>query len=166
MPVEATRIDPPTFQRLFRHHAGGVVVVTLDSGSGPVGFTATSLSSVSLDPPLLSFAIDRASSSWPHLRAAETIVVNFLGHDQQDLARRFATSGIDRFAQPLAWTRRPSGEPVLEHARRWLHARVRDRYPAGDHHLVVAEVLEVQIDGDDALVYHGGTFRPVGASDA
>jgi flavin reductase (DIM6/NTAB) family NADH-FMN oxidoreductase RutF len=165
MPIEAARIDPAAFQRLFRHHAGGVVVVTLDAGAGPTGFTVTSLSSVSLHPPLVSFAVDQSSSSWPHLSAAETIVVNFLGNDQQDLARRFATSGIDRFAPPVAWTRRSSGEPVLQHARRWLRARVSNLYPAGDHRLVVAEIIEVTIVGHDALVYHGGTFHPIGAVD-
>jgi flavin reductase (DIM6/NTAB) family NADH-FMN oxidoreductase RutF len=165
MPVEATQVDPVTFQRLFRHHPGGVVVVTLDAGSGPIGFTATSLSSVSRNPPLVSFAIDQSSSSWPHLSAANTLVVNFLGHDQRELARRFATSGIDRFGHPVAWSLRPGGEPVLDDARRWLHARVRNLYPAGDHHLVVAEILEVAIAGEDSLVYHGGEFHPIGASD-
>jgi flavin reductase (DIM6/NTAB) family NADH-FMN oxidoreductase RutF len=133
MPLEASLIDPTRFRELFGRHAGGVVVITLDAGAGPAGFTATSLSSVSLHPPLVAFAVSGTSSSWPHLRTAGTIVVNFLGHDHDDLARRFATSGVDRFAAPLEWRRLDGGEPVLGAARRWLRGSVRDRIPVGDH---------------------------------
>lgn len=153
------------FRTTFRHHAGGVVVITLDAGAGPVGFTATSLASVSLTPPLISFAIGRQTSSWPHLCATDSVVVNFLSHDQGDIAATFATSNIDRFAPPLQWYRLATGEPVLTSSRRWLRCAIDQRVSVGDHELVVAEI--VAAGGTDrsvpsSLVYHGGRFHPVG----
>jgi flavin reductase (DIM6/NTAB) family NADH-FMN oxidoreductase RutF len=162
-------VDGETFRNLFRGHAGGVVVITLDDGTGPAGFTATSLISLSLQPPMVSFAVSRHSSCWPRLRTARSVVVNFLTHDQDDLARTFAAPGIDRFAAPLAWRRLGTGEPVLSQARRWLRGNVRRRIPVGDHDLIVAEITDVYVDsvGDrgpsrSALVYHNGDYHSVG----
>ena len=70
----------------------------------PVGFTATSVISVSADPPLLAFSVDSASSAWRALADAETLVVNFLTAAQVEVSARFATSGIDRFAT-TEWSR-------------------------------------------------------------
>lgn len=164
MPAPALATPASLFRDLFRHHAGGVVVVTLDSARGPAGFTATSLASVSLDPPLATVAIANTSSTWPKLRTASSVVVNFLGHGHHELAGRFATSGIDRFAPPTAWHRLDSGEPVLDDARRWLRASIRDLIPVGDHHIVVlgVEQIEVSDDAVSALVYHRGTYHPIG----
>lgn len=114
VPSYAPVYAPDRFKQVFRRYPAGVVVVTADSGRGPVGFTATSLTSLSLDPPLVSYGIGVAASSWPHVEAAASTVVNFLGADQESLARTFATSGIDRFAAPTAWRRLPEGEPVLD----------------------------------------------------
>lgn len=164
MPVSVLPIDAASFRSLFRQHAGGVVVVTLDNGTGPVGFTATSLASVSIDPPMATIAISNTSSTWPRLCTADSVVVNFLDHDQSELAGRFATHGIDRFASPTRWHRLGSAEPVLDDARRWMRAAVRDRIPVGDHHVVVLEMLEVEVTGDtgSALVYHRGNYHPIG----
>lgn len=164
MPTSVLPTDAAAFRSLFRQHAGGVVVVTLDAGNGPAGFTATSLASVSIDPPMATVAISNTSSTWPHLRATGTVVVNFLDHDQPELAGRFATSGIDRFAPPTRWHRLPTDEPVLDDARRWMRASVHDRIPVGDHHVVVLEVLEIESvdDAGSALVYHRGSYHPIG----
>jgi flavin reductase (DIM6/NTAB) family NADH-FMN oxidoreductase RutF len=167
MPAAALATPASLFRDLFRHHAGGVVVVTLDDGGTPAGFTATSLSSVSLDPPLATVAIGNTSSTWPKLRLATSVVVNFLGHRDHELAGRFATSGIDRFAPPTTWHRLDSGEPVLDNARRWLRASIRDRIPVGDHHLVVLAVEQIEVDADagTALVYHRGAYHAIGHLD-
>ena len=149
------------FRQLFRRYPAGVVVITLDAGAGPVGFTATSLASVSAAPPLISFGISTGSSSWPHLRAATDVVVNFLAAQQESLARRFATSGIDRF-DATNWSR-VAGVPVLDGTAGWLRARVRELLPTGDHHLVLAEVEDDHLAGaPSALIYHDGGYRAVG----
>lgn len=152
--------SPGRLRQLFRTHPAGVVVVTADAGRGPVGFTATSFTSVSLHPPLVSFAVATQGSSWPHLRDAETAVVNLLGDDQESLARRFATSGVDRFAAPTRWRRLADGEPVLEDSRGWLRVRVVDLVAAGDHRVVLARLEESSLrDGHRPLVYHDGRYR-------
>lgn len=167
-PAGAAVIDLDDYRQVFRRHPAGVCVVTVDAGSGPVGFTATSLSSLSLEPPLVSFAIDATASSWPAVRDATTLVLNLLGVEQEDDARRFATSGIDRFASPTRWARLPTGEPVLQRAPVQLRCQVFERLSIGDHHIVVALALEAIRSGDahDPLLYVDGTFRGLPAVDA
>ncbi|NWF25680.1 flavin reductase family protein [Streptomyces sp. PKU-EA00015] len=143
----------------FRQHAAGVAVITAQ-GERPVGFTATSLTSVAADPPLISFGVGTGSSSWPVVAEAEYVGVHILGEHQQELAATFARSGADRFALPTCWRTGPEGVPVLEGVVAWLVARVVARVPAGDHRLVIAEV----VTGDPAgggrpLLYHQGRFK-------
>ena len=100
---EADRPAPPgLFRSIFRQHAAGVAVITA-TGERPVGFTATSLNSVSAEPPLISFGVGTSSSSWPVIAEADHIGVHILGDHQQELAATFARSGADRFAAPTAW---------------------------------------------------------------
>jgi flavin reductase (DIM6/NTAB) family NADH-FMN oxidoreductase RutF len=164
MSVDAIALDPARFRELFRRHAAGVVVITLDAGAGPAGFTATSFASVSLHPPLAVFAISTTASTWPQVRSASSVVVNLLGSDGADTAIRFATSGIDRFAEPTRWRRLPTGEPVLDEAAHWLRARVTELIPVGDHVLAVVAVDEISVGPDvPALAYHRGAYHPVGS---
>ncbi|MEV7492472.1 flavin reductase family protein [Streptomyces anulatus] len=160
VPSYAAVYAPDRFKQVFRRYPAGVVVVTADSGRGPVGFTATSLTSLSLDPPLVSYGIGVAASSWPHVEAAASTVVNFLGADQESLARTFATSGIDRFAAPTAWRRLPEGEPVLDGVAGWLRLETERIVPAGDHRIVIARVTESWLDEERApLLFHDGAYH-------
>ncbi|KPL29487.1 flavin reductase family protein [Streptomyces anulatus] len=160
VPSYAPVYAPDRFKQVFRRYPAGVVVVTADSGRGPVGFTATSLTSLSLDPPLVSYGIGVAASSWPHVEAAASTVVNFLGADQESLARTFATSGIDRFAAPTAWRRLPEGEPVLDGVAGWLRLETERIVPAGDHRIVIARVTDSWLDEDRApLLFHDGAYH-------
>ncbi|MFD8713255.1 flavin reductase family protein [Streptomyces anulatus] len=160
VPSYAPVYAPDRFKQVFRRYPAGVVVVTADSGRGPVGFTATSLTSLSLDPPLVSYGIGVVASSWPHVEAAASTVVNFLGADQESLARTFATSGIDRFAAPTAWRRLPEGEPVLDGVAGWLRLETERIVPAGDHRIVIARVTESWLDEDRApLLFHDGAYH-------
>ena len=105
-----TSLPPQSFKDLFRGHPGGVAVITADAGDGPVALTATSVSSVSADPPLLTFSISALSSASTTLQRADTVVVHLLDADDLDLARLCATSGLDRFADRAAWSRLATGE--------------------------------------------------------
>lgn len=164
--IEAEHIETPagvapeSFRSLFRAHPAGVTVVCADAGAGPAGFTATSLTSVSIDPPLVSFAIATGSSAWPAVRDAASLTVNFLDSGQHEIATRFATSGIDRFGGPTLWSRLETGEPVLDNAPSFLRAVVTDRIEAGDHHVVLALVVDAETGGGehDPLVYHAGGY--------
>ncbi|HEY0252196.1 MAG TPA: flavin reductase family protein, partial [Kofleriaceae bacterium] len=104
------------FKLAFRNHPAGVAVITADAGDGPVGLTATSVFSVSAEPPLLVFSISGSSSSAPTIGRADTVVVHLLGADQLGIAKLFATSGVDRFADASSWGRLPTGEPFLPSA--------------------------------------------------
>ncbi|MFF3500391.1 flavin reductase family protein [Streptomyces sp. NPDC003247] len=151
--------SPDLLRSVFRRHAAGVAVITASGGTGPVGFTATSLTSVSAQPPLLSFGVGTGASSWPALSDADHVGVHILGEHQQELAATFARSGADRFGAPTAWQEGPEGVPVLDDVLAWLVCRVVARVPAGDHRIVLAEVVH----GDPAgagrpLLYHQGRF--------
>ncbi|MEU5783435.1 flavin reductase family protein [Micromonospora lupini] len=150
-------IDSDTFRALLRRQAASVTVITA-AGDPPVGFTATSFTSVSLRPPLVSFCLARSSSSWPTVAGAEHVAVHLLGADQREVARTFATSGIDRFAAHSGWRPGPYGVPLLDEPVAWLLCRVTERVLAGDHAIVLAEPV-TSGHGDGApLLYHMGRY--------
>jgi flavin reductase (DIM6/NTAB) family NADH-FMN oxidoreductase RutF len=154
-------VDSALFRRALGRHAAGVVVVT---GPGPVGLTATSLTSVSLDPPLVSFCVARDSTTWPDLRQAEFFAVNVLAGDQAAVARRFADRGIDRFGSPTRWRPGPYEVPILRGVVAHLLCEPYDTIALGDHWLVVGLVIgsELGESGDPLLYHHGryGAFDP------
>jgi flavin reductase (DIM6/NTAB) family NADH-FMN oxidoreductase RutF len=158
-PIPATpdTFDADRFRGLLRRQASTVTVVTAP-GPAPAGFTATSFTSVSLHPPLVSFCLNRDSSSWPVVARAGHVAVHLLGAHQADVARRFATSGIDRFAGPTAWRDGPYGVPVLDGALAWLLCRVVERVTAGDHVVVLAEPLQGGHTEGAPLLYHDGRY--------
>lgn len=151
--------SPDLLRSVFRRHAAGVAVITAHGASGPVGFTATSLTSVSAEPPMLSFGIGTGASSWPAISAAGHVGVHILGEHQQELAATFARSGADRFGPATAWREGPEGVPVLDDVQAWLVCRVAARVPAGDHRIVLAEVVLGDSSGPGRpLLYHQGRF--------
>lgn len=153
--AEQPASEAEILRRTLRRHAAGVTVVTVP---GPAGFTATSFTSVSLEPPLVSFYLGRTASTVEAVRAADRFAVHVLGPQNAALAGQFARSGIDRFAG-VPWTAADDGLPVLDEAPSWLTARVTLRQPVGDHLLVVGQVDGGGGDGSAAgLVYHAGAF--------
>jgi flavin reductase (DIM6/NTAB) family NADH-FMN oxidoreductase RutF len=155
---------PDLFRTLLRRHAAGVVVVTA-AGERPVGFTATSFTSVSLAPPLVSFCLNRESSSWPTISRARHVAVHLLGAGQEHLARTFAERGVDRFAPPTRWHTGRHGTPILTQAPTLLVCQIVDRILAGDHAIVLAELVEgSHIDeANEPLLYHMGRYRQTAA---
>ncbi|MET9896780.1 flavin reductase family protein [Streptomyces sp. NPDC006465] len=153
-------VPPERFRSAFRAHPAGVAVITVPGSPRPAGFTATSLVSLSLTPPLVCFSIAATASSWAAVRDATTAVAHLLAADQEDIARRFATSGIDRFAAPTRYRLLPGGTPLLDEVGTWLLLSLESLIPAGDHHLVTARVRHVTTTGDHRpLLYHDGTYR-------
>lgn len=142
-------------RRTLRRHAAGVTVITVP---GPAGFTATSFTSVSLRPPLVSFCLGLGASTAPAVREADRFAVHLLGTQNAEVAGQFARSGVDRF-QSIAWTEHEDGLPVLDDVPAWLTARVTLRQSVGDHLLVVGEVETGAVRQDaTALVHHDGAF--------
>ncbi|MGW1195824.1 flavin reductase family protein [Streptomyces sp. NPDC002536] len=150
---------PGLLRSVFRRHAAGVAVITAH-GPRPAGFTATSLTSVAAEPPLVSFGVGTGSSSWPVIADAEHVGVHILGEHQSELAATFARSGADRFAPPTRWRTGPHGVPLLEGVLAWMVCRVVARVPAGDHRVVLAEAVAGDPTGDGRpLLYHQGRFN-------
>lgn len=161
--ADAADFDSTVFRSVFRRHATGVAVVTA-AGARPVGFTATSLTSVAADPPLLSFGVSSVSSSWPVIAEAEHVGVHILGEHQRELATTFARSGADRFGPPTDWCSGPHGVPLLADVPAWLVCRVVARVPAADHHIVVAQAVAGDPDGPGRpLLYHQGRYTVLGS---
>lgn len=159
------------FKAAFRNHPGGVAVLTADSGTGPIGLTATSVASVSANPPILMFSVSGQSSTGPAMTKAASVVVHLLGEQEVELAKTFATSGIDRFADPTSWSRLATGEPYLLAATTWLRGTVVNQMEAGDSTIIVLEIQEVKLpdSGEDTvtpgpLVYHNRTWHTLNDS--
>ncbi|MEV0005743.1 flavin reductase family protein [Micromonospora sp. NPDC050980] len=165
--VELRPVDVDSLRGLLRRQASGVTVVTAPGLHGgrrrptlpPAGFTATSFTSVSLDPPLVSVCLGRASSSWPTVAHAEHVAVHLLAFDQQEIAQIFATSGIDRFTAHPGWTTGPFGVPLIGDALAVLLCRVVRRIEAGDHTIVLGEPLALGAGEDgDPLLHHRARY--------
>ena len=157
------------FKAVFRGHPGGVAVITADDGTGPVALTATSVSSVSADPPLLVFSVSAQSSSARALAAADTVVVHLLDAQDLPLARLGATSGVDRFADTDSWSRLVTGEPVYHGVRAWIRGAVVNRMDAGGSTIFAVHALQSSLSRDpavgeagDTLVYHNRTWHRLG----
>jgi flavin reductase (DIM6/NTAB) family NADH-FMN oxidoreductase RutF len=153
-------VEPALFRSLLRRHAAAVVVVTAP-GEPPAGFTATSFTSVSIDPPLVSFCLASTASTWPAVARADVVAVHVLAHGQEGVARTFAASGIDRFAAHGAWRPGPGGVPLLDGVLARMVCRVTQRVPAGDHTIVLASPQTGHHHLDESatpLVYHAGEY--------
>nr|WP_227999359.1 flavin reductase family protein [Nocardia australiensis] len=150
----------------MRHYPAGVTIITLSSPNGPVGFTATSFASLSLEPPLVSFNIAHTSSSITALLDADSVVIHFLGEHQQHLAQRFARTAEERFVDRSLWTTLDTDEPVLHGTPIWVRATLQQLIPIGDHTLTVGLVTRVHDNTDETpiaaplLYYKGHYHRP------
>jgi len=168
-PARFDGVTPEQFKAAFRNHPAGVAVITADAGDGPVALTATSVFSVSAEPPLLVFSISDLSSSTPTIRKADTVVVHLLGADQLDIAKLGATSGIDRFADTSIWKRLPTGEPYFPAVLAWIRGRIISKMEAGGSTVVAVQALETSAPPADdpaadastahPLVYHNRTWH-------
>jgi len=157
------------FRDAFRHHPTGVAVVTARDGAGvPVGLTASSVASVTLTPPALVLSISHRSSAAPALLAAGSFLVHLLEARNVELARRFATSGADRFGPATRWTPLATGEPWLPDAPTALRCRPLTRTVVGDATVVVAEVVGVRSSGraGPPLVHHDRAYHVLGPGTA
>lgn len=152
--------DPRTLRDALGCFATGVTVVTcLDSAGAPVGLTANSFTSVSLDPPLLLVCIGKTAASAAAMLGASHFAVNVLQTGQQPASIRFATRHEDRFG-PNDWSAGEYGAPVLDQSLGVFECAVHAVHDAGDHHLLVGRVVKAKFDGGlDPLLYFRGSYR-------
>ena len=146
------------FRAAFRRYPTGVAIVSAAAPGGPVGLTASSVASVSADPPALSFSVMGTRSARAVL-AAPGFVVNLLGAGHARLAGDFARTGRPRFTPEQGWDVLPTGEPVLAGALAALRCAPLHLVPVGDATVVVASVLEVLLGPPgDWLIHHNRQF--------
>src|SRR5579863_719062 len=152
--------DSEHFREVLGRLPTGVVVVTGGDTEHPSGLVCGSFMSVSLDPPLVAVAPAKSSTSWPAIATAGMFCANVLAEGQEELARRFAASGGDKF-DGIGWRPAPAtGAPLLDGISAWIDCRIYNQIEAGDHWLVLGEVLELSVQRDGgALVFHGGAFH-------
>jgi flavin reductase (DIM6/NTAB) family NADH-FMN oxidoreductase RutF len=149
------------YRAAMRHHAKGVAIITTGL-QAPVGFCATSLASVSLEPPILAFTVGRGSASWPAVQAAKYVLVHLLAGDQADLAHRFGQRGAPRFGPDTRWHRDAFGLPVLEDVLACMVATPISHLPVGDHALVIGHVIASwHAPGSSPLIHVSGQFVPL-----
>jgi flavin reductase (DIM6/NTAB) family NADH-FMN oxidoreductase RutF len=136
------------FRTVLGHFATGVAVVTAVAEGVPVGMTIQSFCSLSLDPPLILLCPGLSSTSWPKIAAVGHLCVNLLSEGQGDIARQFARSGADKYAE-VAWAASAdTGSPMIEGALAWIDCRVEGTHPGGDHSIVVCRVLDLAARAD------------------
>jgi flavin reductase (DIM6/NTAB) family NADH-FMN oxidoreductase RutF len=153
-----TVIDPAGFRKLCGRFATGVTIVTTFSDADlPTGMTVSSFTSVSLDPPLVSVAIDHAASAFATLDGADRFTINILAEGQEDLSRRFAAILPDRF-EGVGWHRNARGDLLLDGALAHLCCDRHGAVVAGDHTILIGRVIggEAMEHGRPLLYYRGG----------
>jgi len=139
--------------------ATGVTIITTRDGAGqPFGLTANAVTSLSLDPPLLLICIDKKAETYPHFLDSGCFVVNILAGDQEELSRRFAKSGGDKFAG-LPHSRNQAGVPILEGTLAHLECVIVETHEGGDHVIHVGRVEHAEARGGKPLCFFQGKYR-------
>lgn len=139
----------------------GVTVVTTCKDDGtPLGFTANSFASVSLDPALLLVSIAKTSSNYHNFANASHFAINILAEEQKDVSNTFARPSDDRFAD-LAWTKSACQNPLIDQVSAWFDCVTYQIVDAGDHAILIGKVENFASAGFAGLGYYrGGYFTP------
>lgn len=161
-------IDNPRLLRdAFGAFMTGVTVVTTVDGNGaPVGFTANSFSSVSLDPPLLLVSIAKGSASHAAFVGGKGFAINILSEAQKEVSNTFARPVADRFAT-VSWSAGATGAPLIDGVSAWFDCALHDVVDAGDHDVLIGRVKTFDANQNAGLGYYRGTyFTPTDAAEA
>lgn len=148
---------------VFRRHASGVSVITLNDSSGaPVGFTATSMTSLGANPPLASFNVASGASSWSAINTAQYVAIHTLGLENIELAKKMAAAHELRFLDD-DWARGPFELPIFSDVSAVLIAKVREIHAVESNAVVIVEIQEGLIGHEtDALIYHQRAYKATG----
>ncbi|WP_158555817.1 flavin reductase family protein [Peribacillus glennii] len=152
-------------QRKFRDISGsfatGVTVVTTKNEKGhPVGMTANSFTSLSLDPPLVIINVDKKSSLYTEFLNAESFAVNILSSEQEDISRRFSTKNIDRF-EGISYEEDVTGSPILKDVIGYFDCDIVKHYDGGDHTILIGETKGGNIGSGEPLIFYRGKYQHV-----
>ena len=153
-----TDFDPRALRNAFGAFLTGVTVVTTHDANGqPIGFTANSFSSVSLDPPLVSVCLANTSSNFETFAGAQGFAINILSEAQIDISNTFAKPVADRFAT-VAWKPGPAGAPILDEVSAWFDCSMFKTVAAGDHLILIGRVRAFDHSIAPGLGYARGAY--------
>jgi flavin reductase (DIM6/NTAB) family NADH-FMN oxidoreductase RutF len=155
-PAMAGPIDQEEFRDACGRFATGVCVVTSLGADGPSGMTANAVTSLSLEPPLMIVCFTLTSRTLAAVEHSRRFGVQFLAHDQEELAARFASKlpEHEKF-DGVAWRER-AGVPSIDGCLAWLGCELQELYPGGDHQIGVGEVVDLwEVAGDPLVFFHG-----------
>ncbi len=151
-------IDPRELRNVMGHFATGVTVITTKDNAGKYyGLTANAFTSLSLHPPLLLICVDKSADCYACFEESKVFAVNFLSEDQEELSRRFATKGINKF-EGVRWHVGQLGIPLLEGAMGHIECKVVAGYEGGDHTIYVGEIQAAEASGDRPLLFFKGKY--------
>lgn len=158
-------VDPLELRQAFGHFPQGVVVVAAEVDGRPEGLVASTFTiGVSLEPPLATVAVQHSSTTWPKLAGADTdLGVSLIGHGQSELCRRIASKDRANRFSGLRTSVGDGGAITLDGAPVTFTTRIHDQVRAGDHDIVVLELLDLAVeDTAEALVFHQSEFKALG----
>lgn len=157
----AVKLDTSHIRKGFGHFPTGVAALaaTID-GEDHILVVSSFAVGISLDPALVLFAVQHTSGTWPRLREAERIGVSVLGGNQGALCYKLASKDREARTQGVDMRRFPSGAIEFEGAATWMECKMHAVHGAGDHDIVVLEVIDLTIYPDiEPLVFQGSKFR-------
>jgi flavin reductase (DIM6/NTAB) family NADH-FMN oxidoreductase RutF len=166
-PLTMPGVSGDEFRHAIGHFATGVTVITsVGPGGEPVGTTASAVSSLSLDPPLVLVCFDRASVTLTAIRTHGAFVVNVLAEPQRHLSANFARRGLSAAWDGVRHRPGHTGSPRLEGVLATLECAVSDSLPGGDHEIIVGRVQAVETSDSEAapLLYWRGAYGSLGES--
>jgi flavin reductase (DIM6/NTAB) family NADH-FMN oxidoreductase RutF len=146
-------------RRAFGCFPSGVAAVCATLDGVPVGLAASSFTSVSVSPPLVSVCMQHSSRTWPVLRQLPRLGVSVLAEGQDEICDRLADKAGDRFAG-TGWSASPGGSVFVHGATLWLDCTIHAEVPSGDHDIVLLHIHGLTADASTPpLVFHGSRYR-------
>jgi flavin reductase (DIM6/NTAB) family NADH-FMN oxidoreductase RutF len=151
-------IDDARFRQVLGHFASGVTVITTRYEGQLYGMTASSFTSLSLNPPLILFCVDVRINTHDALIGAGHFVVNILAEDQEHLSRRFASREVDKF-KGVAYHTGQLDLPILDGVIAVIECRLHSTAPGGDHTILIGEVVAGEVHESAPLLYYRGGYH-------
>ena len=161
VPPQQHPLEPLQLRQVFGQFATGVTIVTTADRNGEaVGMTVSSFNTVSLEPPLILWCIDRKTGCFDAFNACSEFAIHVLTQNQQDLSSLFARRGVDKFSS-LDYHCNEAGVPLLNEYCARIECSVAERFEGGDHLIIVGRVQQVHTQDQEPLIFHRGRYARI-----
>lgn len=159
--------DTPAFKDTLSRFATGVTIIATQADGQPIGFAAQSFQALSLDPPMVMFAVMKTSRSFPFLTQVGRFGVSVLGDDQAQVAEVFGRRGDNKFAQ-VDWSLSQADNPLIDGALAWFDCELDVVLDGGDHHVIFGRVLshDANPEASGPLIYSRGQYAQLDRTQA